>query len=319
MFIFYNMIDLAMSSVEKIRGLLLPIPTVFDNSGKVDEAMMRKLTDFYLDANVSGFFLLGSCGQGPALTLEERKRVAEVVIERVNHKVPVIVHIGTVDPYTTMDLGLHARAHDADGVAIVGPYYYNDRTEYELLEHFKMVSNAVRMPILIYNNPAYSGYPITPAMMAKIKTAVPSLFGVKLAKGDLDEALAYQKALGPNFSIFIIATYLMMGLLWGMKGTISPPLAMVPEVGSALVKLVDEKRLQEALVLQEKIARFRSNTTGLMKKYGTRAVLRTGIRARGFNVNYPRWPTPELAEEDASLLKNEIEKLRTSIQVPVIA
>ena len=138
-----------MSSVEKIRGLFLPIPTVFDNSGKVDEAMMRKLTDFYLDANVSGFFLLGSCGQGPALTLDERKRVAEIMIERVNHKVPVVVHVGTVDPYTTIDLGLHARAHGADGIAIVGPYYYNDRTEYELIEHFKMVSNEVRMPILI--------------------------------------------------------------------------------------------------------------------------------------------------------------------------
>ena len=308
-----------MSSVEKIRGLFLPIPTVFDGSGKVDEAMMRKLTDFYLDANVSGFFLLGSCGQGPALTLEERKRVAEVVIDRVNHRVPVVVHIGTVDPYTTIDLGLHARTHGAEGVAMVGPYYYNDRTEYELIEHFKMVSNEVKKPILIYNNPAYSGYSMTPAIMSKIRAAVPSVFGVKLAKGDIDEALSYQKAMGPNFSIFVIATYLMLGLLWGTKGTISPPLAMVPEVGSALVKLVDEKRFPEALAIQEKIARMRANLGGLSKKYGVRAVLRTGIRARGFNINYPRWPTAELSEEDASLLKNEIEKLRTSIPVPVMA
>jgi dihydrodipicolinate synthase/N-acetylneuraminate lyase len=309
-----------MSSVDKIRGLFLPIPTVFDSQGKVDEAMMRKLTRFYLDSDVSGFFLLGSCGMGPALALDERKRVAEIMLDEVKHKVPVVVHVGTVDPYTTIDLGLHAKEHGAEGIAMVGPYYYSDRTEYEVIEHFRMVSSAVRnTPILIYNNPQYSGYSMTPTMMAKIRSAAPNVFGVKLAKGDLDEALSYQRALGTNFSIFVVATYLMMGLLWGTKGTISPPLCLVPEAGSALVKLVDQKRLQEAVSLQEKIARFRTTTFVLSKKYGIRAVLRTGLKIRGFDVNYPRWPTPDLTEEDVTMLRNDIEKLKTSVQVPVMA
>jgi dihydrodipicolinate synthase/N-acetylneuraminate lyase len=309
-----------MTSLEKLRGLVLPITTVFDTNGKVDEAMMRKLTQFYIDAGVSGFFLLGSCGMGPALAPEERKRVAEVVIDEVNKRVPVVVHVGTADPYTTIDLGHHAKSHGADAVAMVGPYYYSDRTEYELLEHFKMVSDALRYPILIYNNPEYSGYKITPAMMAKIRNVAPTVFGVKLAKGDIDEALVYQKALGPNFSIFVLATYLMPGLLWGTKGTISPPLCLVPEAGSALVKLIDERRYAEAIALQEKVSRFRTDGTAfLAKKYGIRTVLREGIRARGFAVNYPRWPTPQMSEEDITLLKNEIEKLRMAIQVPVIA
>ena len=71
-----------------VKGLLMPIPAVFDGKGEPDLPMMEKLTDWYLDSGVHGFFILGSQGQGPATTIEQRKSIAETVVRRVNKRVP---------------------------------------------------------------------------------------------------------------------------------------------------------------------------------------------------------------------------------------
>jgi len=143
-----------------VKGLVMPIPAVFDGKGEPDLPMVEKLTDWYLDCGVHGFFVLGSQGQGPACRIDQRKAVAETIVRRVNKRVPVIVQVGAVEPYTSIELGLHAKEIGADGIGVVGPYYYSDRNEWELIEHYKVVDKAVGMPMLLYNNPEYSGYPI---------------------------------------------------------------------------------------------------------------------------------------------------------------
>ena len=70
---------------------------------------MRELTDWFVACGVHAFFVLGSYGQGPAMTPEERKKVAEIIVQQVKHRVPVVVHVGAVDPYTAIDLGKHAK------------------------------------------------------------------------------------------------------------------------------------------------------------------------------------------------------------------
>jgi len=88
--------------IEQIRGIVLPSPTVFLEDGSVDEKLMRELTDWFVACGVHAFFILGSYGQGPAMTPEERKKVAEIIVRQVKHRVPVIVHVGAVDPFTAM-------------------------------------------------------------------------------------------------------------------------------------------------------------------------------------------------------------------------
>ncbi|HUR72429.1 MAG TPA: dihydrodipicolinate synthase family protein, partial [Candidatus Limnocylindrales bacterium] len=152
--------------MKEVRGVVLPSPTVFREDGSIDEPLMRELTDWFVACGVQAFFILGSYGQGAAMQTEERKRVAEIIVQQVKHRVPVVVHVGAVDPYTAIDLGRHAKAIGAEAIGHVGPYYYADRSEYEIIEHLKMVDRAVGMPMLIYNNPRYSGYNIHPHFMA---------------------------------------------------------------------------------------------------------------------------------------------------------
>ena len=136
-----------------IRGVLLPIITPFDDKVRVDEEMMRRLVDFHVEAGVQGLFVLGSTGQGPAMTIEERKQTAAIALDQAKKRVPVVIHIGTADAWSTTELGVHAAANGADAVAIVPPYYYSDHSEFEILAHYKAVHQAVSLPIYIYENP----------------------------------------------------------------------------------------------------------------------------------------------------------------------
>ena len=166
-----------------IRGVLLPIITPFDEKVRVDEQMMRQLVDFHIKAGVQGLFVLGSTGQGPAMTIEERKQTAAIALDQAKSRVPVIIHVGTADAGSAVELAEHAAAHKADAVAIVPPYYYSDHTEFEIIAHYKAVHKAVPLPIYIYENPKYSGISIPPGFAVRMKEQVPALKGIKVAYG----------------------------------------------------------------------------------------------------------------------------------------
>jgi 4-hydroxy-tetrahydrodipicolinate synthase len=292
-----------------VKGLVIPIPAVFDGKGEPDIAMIEKLTDWYLDAGVHGFFILGSQGQGPACRIDQRKAIAETVVRRVDKRVPCIVQIGAVEPYTSIELGLHARQIGADAVGVVGPYYYSDRNEWELIEHYKMVDKAVDMPMLLYNNPEYSGYPIPPALMAKLREAAPNIFAAKLAMGNIDQAINYLRVLSREFIIFIPITQMLPGMLIGVAGSIAAGSPVtVPEIGVQLIEAIwakDFDRAQKIQVLllghNERMAPIRS--------YGRRITLE-GLRLRGLAVKeYPRWPTKPLSAEHQRLYEENMKRL----------
>jgi dihydrodipicolinate synthase/N-acetylneuraminate lyase len=290
--------------VEQIRGIVLPSPTVFLEDGSVDEKLMRALTDWYLACGVHALFVLGSYGQGPAMTPDERKKVAEAIVQQVKHRVPVIVHVGAVDPYTAIDLGKHARAIGAEAIGHVGPYYYADRSEYEIIEHFKMVDRAVGLPILVYNNPRYSGYNIHPSLMARLVEAVPRIFGAKLAMGSVDEAMAYMKIVKAPFATYALASNLVSAMAVGVAGTISPPLAVTPEIGVELVRAVEAGNSAEALALQKTVIRIHDIFLRLAGPFG-RTIYCEAMRLRGFDVRmYPRWPAKPLSREGYDELRD---------------
>jgi N-acetylneuraminate lyase/4-hydroxy-tetrahydrodipicolinate synthase len=296
--------------MEQVRGIVVPSPTVFLQDGRVDENLMRELTDWFIACGVHAFFVLGSYGQGPAMTPEERKKVAEIVVQQVKHRVPVVVHVGAVDPFTAIDLGKHARSIGAEAIGHVGPYYYADRSEYEIIEHFKMVDRAVGMPILVYNNPRYSGYSIHPSFMARLVEAVPNIFGAKLAMGSVDEAMAYMKLVKASFAPYALASNLVSAMSAGVAGTISPPLAVTPEIGVELLRAIDAGNAEQALALQKDVIRIHDLFLRLAGPFG-RTIYCEAMRLRGFDVKmYPRWPSKPLSREAYDELRDLFTELK---------
>ncbi len=86
---------------EGVKGMLLPLPTPFDGDGGLDEKLLADMATYYVERGVDSLFLFGSYGQGPAMSVEQRKRGLEAIMARVQGKVPIVVHIGAVDPYTS--------------------------------------------------------------------------------------------------------------------------------------------------------------------------------------------------------------------------
>lgn len=307
-----------MASVNELRktvkGLVMPIPAVFDGNGEPDLPMIEKLTDWYLNAGVHGFFILGSQGQGPACHIDQRKAIAETIVRRVNKRVPCIVQIGAVEPYTSIELGLHAKDLGADAIGVVGPYYYSDRNEWEITEHYKMVDKAVAMPMLLYNNPEYSGYPIPPAMMKNLRDAVPNIFGAKLAMGNVDLAVNYLRVLSREFVIFIPISQMLPGMLIGVAGSIAAGSPVtVPEIGVQLIEAIWAKDYERAQQIQVLLLRHNERMAPI-RSYGRRITLE-GLRLRGLAVKeFPRWPTKPLSAEHQKLYEENMKRVLDELQ-----
>lgn len=299
--------------MQAIRGMLLPIPTVFEEDGRIDVKLMEELTDYYVNAGVHALFVGGSFGQGPAMSLEERKQLSEVVTKRVKGRIPVVVHAGTADQFTTIELGKHALNAGAEALAFVGPYYYADHTPQEVRDHFKAVGRELKAPMMLYNNPKYQGYPIGPDLMRQMRDDSPQIFGAKLAMGSIDEAVNYGRTVGADFKLFSLASSLFPGMLCGIAGTVSPPLAVFPELGVELVRAIDRKDYTRALELQQAVVDFHSAflIPQVLRECG-RTIYKQGLLELGFKVKrYPRWPAGEMSAERKEWLTNLFRQARS--------
>lgn len=302
--------------MKDVRGLVLPLPTVFDQKGELDEPVIREMIDYYVGAGVNAMFVGGSMGQGPAMTHEERVRLFRIAMEQVAGRVPVICHVGTADPYTTIKLGREALAAGTDAIAVVGPYYYSDRTPAEIRASFKMVGTALGAPTLLYNNPKYSGYPMSGELVAQIVQDSPQVFGAKLAKGGIDEAVVYREAVGPHFKLFAMASGLYPGTLMGITGTVSPPLTLLPEIGIACVQAIDSGKYARALELQRAIVDLQGALISpALRKICGRGVYLVGLRELGFDVKvYPRWPVAEVPAEGIEKIRAVLNSARAVLK-----
>jgi dihydrodipicolinate synthase/N-acetylneuraminate lyase len=287
-----------------IRGVLLPIITPFDEKIRVDEPVMRQLVDFHIEAGVQGLFVLGSTGQGPAMSVEERKKAAAIALNQARSRVQVVIHVGTTDTESTVELAEHAAGHRADAVAIVPPYYYSDHTEYEIIAHYKAVAKAVPLPIFIYENPKYSGISVPPAMAVRMKEQVPVLKGIKVAYGQ-GALLEYVRLL-PDVSIFTGNADLFGLVPFGLAGMINPPTSFVPELCVELWKALDGKDYPRAVEAQKKVDTAARLVAAELRKYG-RVPLREVFRMRGFDVKrFPKWETEPMPKEAVAKLEREL-------------
>jgi dihydrodipicolinate synthase/N-acetylneuraminate lyase len=291
-----------------IRGVLLPIITPFDEKIRVDEQMMRQLVDFHIKAGVQGLFVLGSTGQGPAMTIEERKQTAAIALDQAKSRVPVIIHVGTADAGTAVELAEHAAGHKADAVAIVPPYYYSDHTEYEIIAHYKAVHKAVPLPIFIYENPKYSGISIPPGLTVRMKEQVPSLKGIKVAYGQ-GALLEYVRLL-PDVSVFTGNADLFGLVPFGVAGMINPPTSFVPELCVELFKALDSQDYPRALEAQKRVDTAARIVAARLRKYG-RVPLQEVFRMRGFAVKrFPKWETEQMPKDEVLNLERELKTAR---------
>jgi len=140
----------------KLEGIIVPIVTPLDKNEQVDRCGMERLIKYVLEGGVHGIFVMGSSGEFPAITDEERKRAIEIVVEEVNRKVPVLVGISACSTKEAIRYGEEARKIGADAIVATLPYYYKLDRDTEIVDHFQNIVDHSELPLLLYNIPSYT-------------------------------------------------------------------------------------------------------------------------------------------------------------------
>jgi 4-hydroxy-tetrahydrodipicolinate synthase len=164
------------------KGSIVALITPFRN-GSVDETALRKLVDWHVEEGTHGLVPCGTTGESPTLSHEEHMAVTEIVIDQAKKRVPVIAGCGSNSTREAVEFTRHAKQAGADASLHVAGYY-NKPNQEGLYQHFKAVSDAVDLPIIVYNIPPRAVVDILPETMARI-AALKNVAGVKDATADL--------------------------------------------------------------------------------------------------------------------------------------
>lgn len=244
--------------VKKFSGVYPAVITPFTPEGEVD---VKKLTNYidYLSDKVDGLFVGGSYGSGPIMTVAQRKTLAEVTIKTAAGRVPVIMHIGTTNLNDTLELARHAESVGADAIAAVTPFYYR-HTPNVIKEYYKAIIDAVKTPVILYNNPKYSNFTVNGDLLAEL--ADMGLEGVKDSSADI--ALFYDfmaKVKKPGF-LFLIGsqTHLLPAVVAGAHGCVSGLSNAFPAFIKEIYEDCKAGKYAEARELQLKANLLRSVT-----------------------------------------------------------
>ncbi len=149
------------------RGTYTVMITAFDASGDLDLEAQARFTDWQVREGIHGLIPLGSTGEFLSLTRGERRAVAECTVKAAAGRVPVLVGAGAERTEDAIDAALMAQDVGADGVMIIPPFY-STPTVPELIRHYERIAAAIRIPIMLYNNPATANVDLTPPIIARL-------------------------------------------------------------------------------------------------------------------------------------------------------
>jgi len=272
------------ASEGKIGGVIPPMLTAFDKQGNFDEKAQREIVSFLVD-KVQGLYPCGTYGSGPLMDVEERKRVAEVVIDEVAGRITVIMHVGGASTRSVVELARHAEKAGATAVAAVPPIYYGFK-EPEVERHFKAMIGAVSIPVLIYNNPKTTGVSVSASFLNRL--AQIGLSGVKDSSFDIMVFYNYLRTVKKEGFIPIIGTeaLLLPAVAMGGWGSVSGLANALPEPVVELFNLVKKGDMDKATVLQSRVSAMRD----IMHYAPTLPMIQAVLRKRGVNAGYPRLP-----------------------------
>ena len=222
-------------------GVIPAIPTPFTADGRdVDEDALRRVTRHVVDGGVHGIMTTGGTGEFPHLTREERRRVAEIVASEAAGAVPIYAGTAACATRDAIALTEDAAAAGATAAILVPPFYFGVPDESKL-GFFADLAAADVLPIVVYNNPLYTGNALSPGLISELMT-LENVIGLKQSESDLGQLVeALRLAEGSGRSLLTgIDSQLYAALCVGARGIFSTAAAIVP---AEIVRLYD---LQQA-------------------------------------------------------------------------
>src|SRR3990172_5362435 len=144
----------------EIGRLLTAMITPFDREGKVDYAQAQRLASALLDSGSDGLVVVGTTGEAPTLSHDEKLRLFAAVKEAAGGRGAVLAGAGTNDTAATIELSQEAERAGVDGGLLTAPYY-NKPSQEGIYRHFEAIARSTRLPCVMYNIPSRTGVNMT--------------------------------------------------------------------------------------------------------------------------------------------------------------
>ncbi|RMC37536.1 4-hydroxy-tetrahydrodipicolinate synthase [Paracoccus alkanivorans] len=179
------------------KGSMPALVTPFTTDGELDLDTLKKLVEWHVEQGSHGLVPVGTTGESPTLTHDEHRIVVEEVVKLAAGRIPVIAGAGSNSTREGIGLLRHAAEVGADAALVVTPYY-NKPNQAGLIAHYTALTEAVDLPIIIYNIPPRSVIDMLPETMGEL-AKLPGIIGVKDATGKLERVSQQRITCGPDF------------------------------------------------------------------------------------------------------------------------
>ena len=285
------------------RGVYPALITPMTAGGELNEAALREVIEFNIQAGVHGFWVAGGTGESVLLEDEENMRIAEIVSDQAQGRIENIMHVGAATTARAVKLAEHAAKSGVEAICCVPPFFYRQSDE-AIVEHYKAVGAAANLPLFVYNLPQATGVEITPDMMQKIQDGVPQLKGLKHSAVTFANVRAFS-----NMGLQCLvgnAMLMLPALTIGASGCVDGPPNVAPELWVEIWNAYNDGDIHRAEAAQEKASQVTDLVRSIGLHAGTKAILSERL---GIDCGAPRLPGQPITPEQRTMMRQRLNEL----------
>jgi N-acetylneuraminate lyase len=289
--------------MKQFQGIYPALVTPFNSEGKINENALCKLVEWNLQKGVSGFYVGGSTGESFLLSMEERKRLLEIVIGTVGGRVDIIANIGAFSTEQGIELARHADRLGVSAISSVPPFYFKFTVD-EYYAYYCDILREVSIPMIIYNIPAMSGITFSSNNLRKFLNN-DRIIGLKHTSYDLFQMQRLIQEF-PTKSIFIGHDEIYLSALSsGVKAAIGSTFNFMAEKYIAIEKHFRDGNLEQALKIQGEV----NQIIEVLVEIGVFKGVKAALEILGISCGQCRKPFQPLSPEQLELLNSALKVL----------
>lgn len=286
------------------QGCGTAIATPFDEDG-VNFKEFEKLVEDQIQNGVDALIVCGTTGEASTMTEKERLATIECAVKVSNKRVPIIAGTGANNTKAVIEMNKQVEKIGVDGVLIVTPYY-NKTTQKGLVEHYKIIAENTKLPIILYNVPSRTGVNILPETCKEL-SKIENIVAVKEASGNLSQVAEIASLCKEELTIYSGNDDQILPILsLGGKGVISVLSNIKPQYTHDMCMKFLEGKVQEATKMQLDAIELIKALFAEVNPIPVKAAL----NIIGYNYGVPRLPLVEISENAKGRLEKAIEKMK---------
>ena len=290
--------------MEPLTGIITALVTPFTERGELKTESIKPLIDFQVKGGVDGLFLCGTAGLGTVMRTDQRIKMFKHSVKEAKGRVKLLAHVGATSTEEAVTLAKEAEKVGVDAVGAVPPYFMKPDEE-SIINHFKAIADATKLPVYVYNIPRQALNAVTPSIMLKLIEECSNIAGVKDSSRDFINVLDYLRVLPEDFTVICgTDSYIYPAMVMGARGAITGYANGFPDVYADFLQTIKSGNAKEAKQKQFDINVLR----GKLQKPPL-APHYEALRLRGVDAGVPRAPLRGMNEAEKVNLKAELEKL----------